>query len=538
MNRTQRNRLGAGWGLFALTLAIGTVGCTPGEPKDGAQEEPPAAAEKTEKVGADAVVLEGESLTLAGVEVGTVKEQAISPRIVATGRVEATPSGEVHVTSRVEGRVVKLFATVGDSVRVGQPLAVIESEKLHVAQLAHQLAVKRTELARKNQERQRRLASLGAFASPERDAARTRFNETDAAVRQASGEVEAQRAALNEARGEIAGAQAKIRQAETARDNARRRAERASELLKEELIARQEAEQAEASFKQAEADVEAAKADLTRAEAARSGVEVRLKAAESARAAAQKQREIAARARDRAEKVYQGGYLTSKEVVAAESAYEQAQIEEAGALDDVQLLGGKPGDLHEVPVIAPVAGRVTERAGSLGETVTAERALFHILNADVVWVTLDIFPADVSRLRVGQSVSFTSESLPGRTITGSITSIADVADPKTRTVKVRCRVENPEKRLRPGIFVTGTIATGGFRAVTVPSAAVQEVDGKPVVYVPGKETGQFLPRPVMVGATRDGQTVIESGLKAGEKVVVKNAFVLKSQAMKSELGEE
>jgi RND family efflux transporter MFP subunit len=446
--------------LLVLTVAVAMFGCTPRETTEEAGDAPPTAAEKT---GPETVTLEGEALTLAGIEVGAAQEREIDPRIAATGRVEATPSGEAHVTSRVEGRVVKLLATVGDRVRVGQALAVIESEKLHVAQLAHQLAVKRTELARKNRERQRRLAALGAFSHPEREAARTRFNE---------------------------------------------------------------------------ADVAAARAALVRVEAAQGSAASRLRSAEAALTAARKQREIAARARDRAEAVYRGGYLTGKEVVAADSAYEQARIEEAGALDDVQLLGGKPGDLHEVPVVAPIAGRITERTASLGETVNAERTLFHILSADVVWVTLDVFPADVPRLRVGQAVAFRAEGQEGRAVSGNITSIADTADAKTRTVRVRCRVANPEGRLRPGTAVTGTIATGGFRSVTVPAAAVQEVEGRSVVYVPGKGAGQFVARPVTVGATRDDYVVIESGLAAGEKVVVRNAFILKSQAMKAELGEE
>ncbi|MBC8136761.1 MAG: efflux RND transporter periplasmic adaptor subunit, partial [Fibrella sp.] len=108
----------------------------------------------------------------------------------------------------------------------------------------------------------------------------------------------------------------------------------------------------------------------------------------------------------------------------------------------------------------------------------------------------------------------------------------------TRTVKVRCTVSNAGGLLRPGTFVTAMVRTGDKRRIAVPKDAIQEVEGKPVVFVPGDKPGTFVARPVTTGETVGGYTVIESGLKVGETLVVKNAFVAKSQSVKSELAEE
>ena len=514
----------------ALAALLLLSGCT----KPAAEEAaPPEEAAKSGEAR-----FEGESLALAGIKTAPAEERSLAPVLTVTGRVEPTPGGVVRVTSRVAGRVVRLSATVGDLVRPGMPLAVVESERLHEAQLAHQLSVKRTAFARRTLTRRRELARLGAFASPERETARVRLTDVDASVSAARSDVETRRAALVEADGEITKALAALAAAQSRQDAAKKRSDRAATLLKEEIIARQEAEQTEAEYRQTVAETDVARAVVAQAQSARGSAATRLAAARAALQSAQKQQTVAKGANTRAEAVYQGGYATSREIVEAQSVLEQAEIEEAGALDDVILIGGKPGDLHEVPVLAPAAGRVTARGVSIGESVNNERPLFELLASDVVSVTLDVFPADIARIRVGQAVSFTADAVEGRTLTGRVAQIAPAADETTPTVKVRCTVANAGGLLRPGTFVTATVRTGDSTRLAVPKDAVQEMDGKSVVFVPGSETGTFVARPVTTGETVNGYTVIESGLKPGEVLVVKNAFVAKSQSVKSELAEE
>lgn len=496
-----------------------------------------AEAEPTAEKGV--VAFEPETLKLAALKIETVQTMPMAARRVVTGQITPDLSGLVRVTPRVEGRVVQLLANVGDTVRAGQTLAVVESEKLHIAQIEHQLAVKRVALAKRTLEQRRKLAALGEFSRPKVEEARSRIAALEGETRKARSEREAAQSDILEAKSALRTLHAALTQAQTKQEVAQSRLKRAEALYQDELLSRQDLEQAQAERKQAQSDVEAAQAHIAQGEAKIVNTEARLRTTEAALEAAQKQQEVAKQALTRAEAVYKGAYLTSKEVAEAESAYEQAKIEEAGALDDVQLLGGKPGDLHEVPVVAPIGGRITERTVTLGETVVAERPLFTVMNGRTVWAMLDVYPDDVSSLRTRQEVLFTADTLPGKTFRGTISHIGDTADETTRTVKVRCAVRSAGGALKPGVFVEGRIlGAAGKSVVVVPNDAVQTVNGETVVYTPTGNEGEFRETPVQVGRKQNSVVEIRAGLKPGDKIVTKNAFLVKSQAMKGELAEE
>ena len=89
---------------------------------------------------------------------------------------------------------------------------------------------------------------------------------------------------------------------------------------------------------------------------------------------------------------------------------------------------------------------------------------------------------------------------------------------------------NPEGQLRPGMFVRILLDTPEkVVAMTVPSGAVVEVEGKAGVFRPSKDERTFSFHPVVAGREADGRRVVESGLKPGEQIVVNGAFTLKSE---------
>ncbi|MDW8208904.1 MAG: efflux RND transporter periplasmic adaptor subunit [Chloroherpetonaceae bacterium] len=485
------------------------------------------------------VVLDPESLTLADLKIEAPVVRPMRSLRKVTGQIVPDPSGLVRVTSRVEGRVIRLLVAPGDSVRAGQTLAIVESERLHGAQVAYQLATRKTALARQMLEQRRRLAALGEYARPQLEQARARLNAVEAEVRQAEGAVALARSSLDEVEAQLRALHAALERARIQAQLARSRAERAEMLYREELMARQDWEQAQAEAAQAQAALQAAEAEVAQGEAKRSAAATRVKEAQAAHTTALRQRELAEQALRRAEAVYQGNYYTHREVMEAHIAYEQARIEEDGALDDVQLLGGQPGDLHRAPVVAPIAGRVAELLVTVGENVLAERPLLTLLNPRVVRAQFDVFARDAAFLKAGQTVFFTAETLPGRVFRGTVSRIEDRMDPQTRTVRVQCTVPNTAGWLKPGAFVTGTLVTRQVpRALVVPQEAVQQVDGRNVVYVPTGAPGTFRPVAVRIGQRQPPWVEILEGLKPTDRIVTRNAFLLKSQMMKSELADE
>src|SRR5205823_3324062 len=121
--------------------------------------------------------------------------------------------------------------------------------------------------------------------------------------------------------------------------------------------------------------------------------------------------------------------------------------------------------------------------------------------------------------------------------TGRIIKLGEELDPKTRTLQIRILVQNPQGLLKPEMYATASIAEGAARAVLiVPEEALQDINGVPAVFV-RKSATEFEPRTVKTGRHASGDAEITEGLKAGEAVVIKGSFLLKSQLMRRAIEE-
>lgn len=187
---------------------------------------------------------------------------------------------------------------------------------------------------------------------------------------------------------------------------------------------------------------------------------------------------------------------------------------------------------------APFVGVVTKASASPGDIVEAGRELFTVADLSKVWVQAEVYEKDLGRIRLGQDAAIRVDTYPDERFPGRVSYISDVLDPQTRTAKVRCEVANKDMRLKTDMFANVELPTKfSKQALAVPATALQEVEGKNVVFVQRGPT-TFESRQVEKGVTVNGQTEIVSGLSAGEPVVTQGAFHLKSILAGSELGEE
>ena len=187
-----------------------------------------------------------------------------------------------------------------------------------------------------------------------------------------------------------------------------------------------------------------------------------------------------------------------------------------------------PRENEHVPVRAPFAGAVIERLASPGEAVTLGAPLIVVSDLSRVWITAEVAEADLHRLSAPEPVEFEVTAWPAEVFSATLTAIGDVISPATRRVTVRAEADNADGRLKPEMFATLRVASGTPRSLLVaPADAVQELAGESVVFV---ETGpgEFRRRPVVTGATLDGDVEIVEGLSAGEMVATDGAFLLKS----------
>jgi cobalt-zinc-cadmium efflux system membrane fusion protein len=189
-------------------------------------------------------------------------------------------------------------------------------------------------------------------------------------------------------------------------------------------------------------------------------------------------------------------------------------------------------------ITAPFAGVVTKAASAPGAVVEASAELFTVVDLSRVWVQAEVYEKDLGRLRVGQAASILVDTYPDKAFTGRVAYISDALDAQTRTAKVRCEVANGDGRLKLDMFATVRLPTTFSRAaLAVPAEAIQQLEGKTVVFVQ-RGTTRFEARAIEAGRTVDGLVEVAGGLKEGELVVVAGAFHLKSIVAGKELGEE
>ncbi|MCG3136869.1 MAG: hypothetical protein HJJLKODD_00705 [Phycisphaerae bacterium] len=125
--------------------------------------------------------------------------------------------------------------------------------------------------------------------------------------------------------------------------------------------------------------------------------------------------------------------------------------------DEITTLIAKHQPSDHMRIDSPLEGWVLDRQSYQGMYVETGTRLFTVADLRSVWVLLDAYELDVPFLRIGQTISFESESYAGETFTGRIAYLDPILNENTRTVKVRVNVPNTDLKLRPGMFVRGQL---------------------------------------------------------------------------------
>ncbi|MCI0566897.1 MAG: efflux RND transporter periplasmic adaptor subunit [Acidobacteria bacterium] len=253
-------------------------------------------------------------------------------------------------------------------------------------------------------------------------------------------------------------------------------------------------------------------------------------------------REAAARrAAERGAQLLQIGALSLAEVEARNSDAEVASAEAAAARQELSRLGLDPGGdppdashASEFRVSSPLSGIVLERHVSPGLLVEREAPLFSVADLSRVWAVADVYEKDLGQIQAEGEVEVRSDAFPDQVFLGRIAMVEPTLDEAARTAHMRVVLENPEGKLRPGLFVTVAVPLRGaseVEATAIPAGALQKISGLTAVFVE-LGGGRYELRPVEIGRDAHGFVEVRHGLVEGEKVVSEGAFVLKSELLK------
>lgn len=217
---------------------------------------------------------------------------------------------------------------------------------------------------------------------------------------------------------------------------------------------------------------------------------------------------------------------------AAEAAYQAARktLSLFGLVkQEIDEIEAKHKVDTDMPIRSPFAGRVTARAGAVGQLVQpgSGSAPLTVANLQTLWMVASVPESELASYKLGQPVSVKVPAYPEAAFTGKITHIADVADPVTHRVAVRADVGNAKHLLKPQMLATFNITLGqSVNAVAVPvNALAREGDGALSVWVT-QEGLRFKRRSVEAGLMQNGMVQITDGLQAGEKIARDKALFL------------
>ena len=184
---------------------------------------------------------------------------------------------------------------------------------------------------------------------------------------------------------------------------------------------------------------------------------------------------------------------------------------------------------------SPVSGAVIERAAVVGQMLDPATAAFRIGELSTLWLTVHAFERDAVRIEKGVAARLVFPALPGQDFRGTVAVVGRHVERDSRTVPVRIDVRNTGSLLRPGMSATAALPVGGSgdSILTVPVSAVQRVRNEWCVFLP-RDASTFEIRRIGRGRDLAGEVEVLSGLRAGERIVVDGAFLLKAQAEKGE----
>ncbi|HIL68996.1 MAG TPA: HlyD family efflux transporter periplasmic adaptor subunit, partial [Verrucomicrobia bacterium] len=273
-------------------------------------------------------------------------------------------------------------------------------------------------------------------------------------------------------------------------------------------------------------------------------------------------------------------YLKDRIVDNIESAREKLRLWglSNGQIKEIEDRG-KPND--HITINSPVSGIVVHKNAVEGMYVQVGTQVYTIADLTEVWVKLDAYESDLPWLHYGQKVEFRTEAYPGEVFNGQIAFIDPILNSKTRTIKIRVNLPNPDGKLKPDMFVravvNSNVARGGKvmdpglagkwispmhpeiikdepglcdicdmalvsaeslgyvsadsiakeAPLVIPASAPLITGRRAVVYVE-KGEGKFEGREVELGPRAGDYYLVRSGLEEGERVVVNGNFKIDS----------
>lgn len=256
---------------------------------------------------------------------------------------------------------------------------------------------------------------------------------------------------------------------------------------------------------------------------------------------AQANLDLARKDYQREQQLWSQGISAKQDYQRAENAYRQAQITVQSSQARLNALGASGNNNGRFLIKAPISGVISKKDIVVGENVQLADQLFVIENLKDLWLEFNLPNTSNIHLQAGQILNFKTNG-SDQNYQAKVQTLNSQADLQTGRLQVRAKVTTQADVLRPNVLVNVFVTDAQAKtALRVQKKALQQVEGKPVVFViESEEKGlvHLKAQPIEVGvSSQDGQWLeVISGLTEGQKYIADGSFLLKSELEKDEAG--
>jgi membrane fusion protein, heavy metal efflux system len=502
--------LGMGLCLAALgghlALDLASRNSSAGAAMSPVQKDHPAAAQRSPAANqATTVSLSEAKLQAAKLTMAQARFDELTTELGVPGRIEVNADRRIEIRPRAAGVVREVHAVLGQDVKRGDLLVTLDSPDVGTARLNLRAKQRELNIARIEANWKSEVASAVALLIPE-----IRKGTDPAAI-----EKEFADKPLGSFRGSLLQAYAEF-------DIAAHEEEKTAGLRRNEVIGEHPAVLALHTRQGRQAilyaTIEQAKFD----------------AAQGKRLADQQVRRAESDVIDAAQRLRILG--VSEDI---RELLDHADKADALAVDE---------DVTLYQIHSPFDGTIIQKNAVVSQKADLNDVLFTVADLNTVWVTANIAESDVAsvpKIR-GGAIRLSATAYGNRLFSAQLLSVGAMVDPQTRTVPLLAQIDNHDGLLKPGLFVRILLDSPTTeRVLTVPHAAVVEIEGKSGVFVPAragvatdKNQRAFTFSPIVTGRDAGDRVVVKSGLKEGDLVVASGAYQLKSELILQNQTEE
>lgn len=250
----------------------------------------------------------------------------------------------------------------------------------------------------------------------------------------------------------------------------------------------------------------------------------------------------------RQKRLYEGEVGSGKAFQETQRDFRSAQGTEKSLESQLRQLGVNPSRIQEgnfydqMPVTSPIDGSIVKVEVRIGQYVQPEKDLFEIINTHHIHADLMVFEKDIYKVKEGQRVRFTVETLPEEELFAEIYSVGKKFERDPKAVHVHAEIENKTQNLIPGMYIKGEILTDSAETFALPAEAIAREGDQFLSFFAEKEmegeeeSWMFTPIQVIPGVSNNGWVAVKFLEKLPEQAlfVMNNAYYLLAEMRKGE----